>query len=385
MLLTDAKIRSLLPGSKDRYLADGGNLYLRIRTSGVKSWVVRKRIGQRVMVTTLGRYPTMSLRDARQKLRNLDPRAAAHALTVGGFLRSWFDDYIAQRYRKPHHVKGYLDRLEAEEPSLWTTKLRDVEHVLVYQALKRHVKGHGPIAANRLTSVLKTAFRFAVHAGYLSASPIAALSTAIVGGPDRARDRVLTDDEIRKLWFADAPHQALLRFLLITGQRIGETQAARWPDIRDGVWNIPADHTKSARAHWVPLPDLAQAIISSQNPNTRSVFGRTSSTAVQAWMKRWCARHGIDPPFTPHDLRRTFTTRLNDLGVAPHVVEKMLNHSMQGVMAVYNRAEYAKERKAAATTWADSLATLVSSAERQVAQLNANPETTTLPSNSVAS
>ena len=67
-------------------------------------------------------------------------------------------------------------------------------------------------------------------------------------------------------------------------------------------------------------------------------------TAVQAWTKRWCQRNEFEPPFTPHDIRRTVATRLNDAGIAPHIVEKMLNHHLQGVMRVYNKAQYEDER-----------------------------------------
>jgi integrase len=77
---------------------------------------------------------------------------------------------------------------------------------------------------------------------------------------------------------------------------------------------------------------------------------------VQSWLRRWCEREKIAAPaFTPHDLRRTAATRLNTLGVMPHVVEKILNHTMQGVMATYNRAEYERERIDAMQRWADEL------------------------------
>lgn len=176
MSLTDAQVRALKPEPRDRYVADGHNLYLRIRPSGSKSWVVRRRAGSRIVVTTLGRYPQLSLRGARERLAALDPKAALQSLALGEFLRLWFADDVRSRYRRPHHVSGYLDRLEATEAVLWATKLRDVEHVLVYHALKRYARSRGPIAANRLTSILKTALRYAVSAGYLTSSPIAALT-----------------------------------------------------------------------------------------------------------------------------------------------------------------------------------------------------------------
>jgi hypothetical protein len=72
-------------------------------------------------------------------------------------------------------------------------------------------------------------------------------------------------------------------------------------------------------------------------------------------LRRWCERERISTAFRPHDLRRTCATRLNTLGVLPHITEKILNHTMQGVMAVYNRAEYEAERVEAMQRWADEL------------------------------
>ena len=357
-----SEVRRVIAQGRDEYLSDGQNLYLRVRASGAASWVVRKKHGTRIVVTTLGQWKDghgMTLAEAREKSRSLDPKAAAHGLTLGTFLREWYREQVLGRYRRPHHVDGYLERLEADEAALWNTKLRDLEHLLVFQALKRYAKRRGPIAANRLTSIIKTALRYATQAGYLSASPVAGITADIIGGADRARARVLTDDEISKMWHTEAAHTPLLRFLLLTGQRIGEAQLATWEHIKDDTWTIPASHAKNARAHWVPIPPAAQAILDTQDKTRRRVFGITSNTAAQAWLKRWCAREKIEPAFTPHDLRRTFTTRLNDLGIAPHVVEKMLNHTMQGVMGVYNRAEYADERRDAAKKWADAVQAIV--------------------------
>ena len=91
---------------------------------------------------------------------------------------------------------------------------------------------------------------------------------------------------------------------------------------------------------------------------------------MQAYLKRWCLRNKIGEnnhetkhqgAFTPHDLRRTFATRLNELKVGPHIVEKILNHKMSGVMAVYNQADYQDERVAAMQLWADSLHNILNS------------------------
>jgi integrase len=76
-------------------------------------------------------------------------------------------------------------------------------------------------------------------------------------------------------------------------------------------------------------------------------------------MRRWCERGHIEPPFTAHDLRRTFSTRLNGLGVMPQVVEKLLNHVLEGVLAVYNLHEYALERAAALELWTKELERII--------------------------
>jgi integrase len=211
------------------------------------------------------------------------------------------------------------------------------------------------VAANRLLSILKTALRFARDAGYLEASPIEGLSPDLVGGRETSRKRVLTDEEIRRLWRAESQHAPLLRFLLLTGQRIGEAQRARWASVHGDRWIIPAEHAKNGRAHWVALPRQALELLRRLAGGRELVFGTATDTGVQAWVRRWCEREEIAPAFTPHDLRRTFATRAADLGVLPHIVEKTLNHTLLGVMAVYNHAEYETERAEAMQRWADEL------------------------------
>ncbi len=183
----------------------------------------------------------------------------------------------------------------------------------------------------------------------------------LVGGTETARERVLTDDEIRRLWHAESQHAPLLRFLLLTGQRIGEAQRATWAHVRGDRWHIPAEHSKNGRAHWVALSRQVLELLRSQDESRGLIFGTATDTGVQAWLRRWCEREKVAPAFTPHDLRRTCATRLADLGVMPHVIEKILNHTMQGVMAVYNRAGYETERTAAMQLWANDLDRIIAS------------------------
>lgn len=354
-MLRDIQTRSAKPGERDRWLADGGGLYLRIRTTGVKSWVVRRKRHGRTEVVTLGRYPGLTIAEAREKAAALDGHAPGR-LTFGELLDEWYADQIEPRYRRPRQVRQYLDRVA---PALRAQKLRDVGRADLRAFLKRYARERGPIGANRLLAILKQACDYAVEAGYLSGSPISGLSRKLVGGEEMPRDRVLTDDELRRLWRSESRHTPLLRFLLLTAQRIGEAQRAAREDLTGGRWDIPDN--KSKRPHWCALSRQGRALLDAQPRDRRFIFGNASNTAVQAWLKRWCEREQILPAFTPHDLRRTVATRMNELGVAPHVVEKILNHALQGVLRVYNQAEYEAERTEAMQRWADELEHLVES------------------------
>jgi len=349
-MLSDLRIRSLKSVPHDRWISDGNKLYLRVRATGARSWVLcrRKEDGGDL---TLGTWPGMSLAQARVKAGSFTGKVI-HDLTLGELLDEWYADMVLKKYRRPREVLAYFDRIEA---GVKATKLRDLERVTIRQALRRYAETRGPVGANRLLSILKTALRFAVDAGYLEISPLERLSSDLVGGVETSRDRVLSDDELRKLWPATSQHTPLLRFLLLTGQRIGEAQRATWSQVHGDRWHIPKEHSKNHRAHWVALSQQSLALLRGQDESRELVFGTATDTGVQAWLRRWCERERISPAFRPHDLRRTAATRLNSLGVMPHVVEKILNHTMQGVMAVYNRADYEAERTEAVQKWANEL------------------------------
>ena len=350
-MLSDRRIRALKPAPRDKWYCDGNGLYLRVRATGGRSWVMRRKRGGHVEVITVGAWPTLGLAQARLKAGALAGKDVS-TLTLGALLDTWHTDVVRKTYRRPREVRGYIERLD---PALKVTKLRNLERVEVRHALRRYAEERGPVAANRALSIVKTALRFAVDAGYLEISPLERLSSDLVGGVETSRDRVLSDDELRKLWPATSQHTPLLRFLLLTGQRIGEAQRATWSQVHGDRWHIPKEHSKNHRAHWVALSQQSLALLRGQDESRELVFGTATDTGVQAWLRRWCERERISPAFRPHDLRRTAATRLNSLGVMPHVVEKILNHTMQGVMAVYNRADYEAERTEAVQKWANEL------------------------------
>jgi len=166
-------------------------------------------------------------------------------------------------------------------------------------------------------------------------NPASEISTRVSGYSAKPRKRVLSDTEITMVMRSVHDNAPMLRFLLLTGLRISEAQQGH---LDGDYWTVPAELSKNGRAHWVWLTETAKRLLP---------LPKCTPTNIQAWLKRRCAKFDIEPAFTPHDLRRTFATRLHDASVPPHVLEKCLNHTMQGVMATYNQAEYRGERIAA--------------------------------------
>jgi integrase len=351
--LTDARIRALKPTARDRWVGDGRGLWLRVRTSGSKVFVLRKKHAGRARVLTLGEWPGYTLAEARARAAAEAPAAAG---TVARLAQEFYERRFAVRDRRAGNARVYRDRLILE---LGSTKLRAVTHARLAAIAKAYAKD-APVAANRFLAFVKQCFRFAVASGYLERSPAAELDRSVAGGRERARTRVLTDDEMRALWHAEGRYTPLLRFLLGTLARIGEAQRATWSHMKLTRWEIPAAHAKNRRAHWVHLSPQILHVVWDLPRDRDLVFEATSPTAVQAWLRRFCARQRLSPAFTPHDLRRTGATRLGELGVAPHVVATMLNHALSDAVGASFRAELEQERVDAFNRWGMELERVVS-------------------------
>ena len=375
--LTDSQVRAFKPRKqKDRWENDGNGLYMRVRPNGTKTWVLRRKVRGVTKKRTLGVYDDMSLRNARIEagvIRQKDkeqiekPQALDDSpTTFGELLEQYYNEHVKVNYVEPRRIKLYIDNCVPDD--IKNMVISDLDEygtrqfrVVIRKWLRDYGISRAPTAANKLLSIFKQATRYGTAIGYLTVDPLRELTKKLVGGIEKPRDRTLTDEEIKKLWFAESPHLPLLKFLLLTGQRIGEAQLANWTDIQSELWLIPAEHAKNKKAHWVPITEPIKELLNTLSRNRTKVFPTRSSRGVQASLKHWCEHEGIDPRFTPHDLRRTFVTELNELGVEPYVIEKLVNHSMKGVMAIYNKAEYAEGRIAAAKKWSDHVMDIVSS------------------------
>jgi integrase len=337
--LSDRLIRDSKPGATEKWISDGAGLYIRIRPNGTKTWFIRRKRAGKTTTETLGEFPGMNCAAARTALAKRSFTPTPDKITFGDLLDEWYSRRIEPKYRVVKNIKTYVERAKSE---FGGTAL----HRLTTQQLVKWLQAYAdktPVAANRCSSNLKLALNYAVQCGYINHNPLQTVTTKVIGGEEESRERVLTDDEIRAVWNSQ---QKILKFLLLTGLRISEAQHGH----QDGD-KFHIARTKNGDPHWVFLPDFAAEQL---EPFT------TSPTAVQSKLKRWCAKYEITP-FTPHDLRRTFATRLGDLGIEPYIIEKCLNHKMQGVMGIYNRAEYEQERIDAAEAWAAELQRIITS------------------------
>ena len=215
---------------------------------------------------------------------------------------------------------------------------------------------------------LRTFFGWAVANDLAAADPTAGVRRP---AKEAARDRVLSDDELRLFWNATGqlgnPFAPLFRLMLLSAQREGEVAGLRWSelDLTTQAWTIPGIRTKNRKPHIVPLSSAAFEIIGAvpRVDGQDLLFSRTGVTPSSGFSR---AKRRLDAlmttdndgseiePWVLHDLRRSATTAMARLGIAPHVADRVLNHqagTIRGVAAVYNRFEYLAERKAALEAW----------------------------------
>ncbi len=396
--LTTRTIDTLATPGARREVPDGllRGLYLVIQPSGARSWAVRYRNAAGTpRKHTLGTYPAIDLRSARELAQHAlievakgsDPAADRKSARTGAKVPSDRDivekvaDQFIERYAKANtkswaETKRILDR---EVVAHWRGRhLAAIGRADVHDLLDGVVDRGSPVMANRVLAALRKMCSWSVDRGIIAASPCDKIKAPTA---ERSRDRVLSDDELRGLWAAtDAigwPFGALVKILLLTGQRRDEVGKMRWSEIDlDGkLWILPKERSKNAQAHAVPLSGPVLAILAGL-PRIASakgqdyVFTVTGKTAVSGFSGAkeridalLAASHGEPvPAWVLHDLRRTAATGMARLGTALPVVERVLNHvsgSFGGIVGVYQKHGFADEKRHALTTWAAFVERLV--------------------------
>jgi integrase len=237
--------------------------------------------------------------------------------------------------------------------------------------------------------VSRAFFRFCVQKGYLSNSPIEAMKTP---SKVNSRARVLSDVELKSIWRAceqtagvgrvgiqsegnsiepnssrlPAHFATIVKLLILTGQRRGEIAALQTSWINENSITLPSAVTKNGREHTFPIGPLSQSLLSTRTANgSPYLFPARGKprTPFNGWGKSKAALDELSgvTDWTLHDLRRTFATRLAEMGVAPHVIERLLNHvtgTLSPIALVYNKARYLDEMRAAIDLWDTHISTL---------------------------
>jgi integrase len=222
---------------------------------------------------------------------------------------------------------------------------------------------------------------WAVARDMLTASPCAGVKPPT---PERARDRVLSDDELRLVWQTagkiGGPFGSLVQLLAVTGQRRNEVAEMQWSelDFEARLWTLPRERMKTGQPHQVPLSHAAIAILKStpRIGEGRFVLTTTGKTPSNGHSKGKRRLDALLPPDMPawrlHDLRRTTASGMARLGIDLPVIEKVLGHrsgSFAGIVGVYQRHDFADEMRRALETWGRHIEGLVTGKPAKILRL----------------
>jgi integrase len=351
-------------------------LALRVTPTGAKSWTVLYRHRARLRRITLGSVAIITLADARERARALlqDAREGTDPATEKQeSRRAQTIDDLAKRYivewAKPRKRSWKADDNLLRRKVLPTWRHRAIVDITRQdvRGLVRQVADAGaPIVANRVASLLSKMFAFALDCDLVSVSPAVRIQRP---GQEKARDRVLTEHELRALWSSfDALEPSMAAFYklrLLTAQRGGEVAAMRVQDvdIETGWWTIPSGVSKNKLAHRVPLNATAVALLKSLQPKQQRL-GSAPAVYLLAGARgkrqqSEAAATFTVPDFRGHDLRRTVASIMASGGIPRLTISKILNHVERSVTAVYDRHSYDAEKVAALTWWDVKLSTIL--------------------------
>jgi len=398
-ILTDRAIKTLKPGDTRQEIPDGGlpGLYLVLQTSGSKSFACRYRspVDGKPKKNTLGKYPALSLADARKAARSAmlavsegrDPGSEKIAARIASKTQSdlvgvLLDEFIERHIRRNVKLSTQVEFeriINRDIRPLWgSRKVTTITRRDVNDLLDRVVERGANTLANRLLALVRKFFNWMISRGVIEASPVVGVKPP---SPERSRDRILSDDEIRWLWAATNDKSAMntaVRLLLLTGQRRGEVSGMTWAelDLPNAIWTISAQNTKNGLTHTVPLSPILLSILESvlHTANSELVMTSTGKTPVSGWSKyksrldaKMLAIAKLEaeeadadadrisiPPWRLHDLRRTCASGMARLGQPVHAVEALLNHKsgvVSGIAAVYIRHDFHEEKCKAMRTW----------------------------------
>jgi integrase len=401
--LTNTVLEKLLkePLTKTVTQSDGLGLSIRSRPSETNkqnnlNWLYRYRVGDRTTspdTIVLGTYPDLSLAKARIKrdecrawlADNKDPKTelalaidkTIKPITVDEALNFWIDEYaIGKRTNALKHRQQFNKWLV---PELGHLPLASIQKPHWVAALRKRSKQY-PVAAGYVLRNLQQSLKFCAKRGYELDRSVFDIDFDDIDAKkqNKRSQRLVEDDSWQRLedlvkWLDTGnmmPYYRHLTLLLISfGCRTQEIRLAEAKEFNFNtmVWTVPAAHNKTRDKDQAkgqsgeikrPIPNALVPMLQSlcELSNDSYLLGELKSVeSVSGWGRNVYKLLGHQESWSLHDLRRTVATGLNDMGVAPHVVEALLGHSIQGVAGIYNRSQYLPEKLDALNKWQDRL------------------------------
>lgn len=349
---------------------------------GTVSFVVQRYHGRSTRVT-LGRWPWLKIKRAREDASTIIGdlyRAARYPSVVvpqigkltTNRLRDTFEEYCIKRYEPGHGVKRIKQIFSVDiEPHLGKNRfIRDIAKADIRAIIDAKQKT-APAMARTLYAICNPFFDYCVKQDIIAVSPMASLDKPRAG---KARDRYFTDAEILSYWRAAEtlgyPYGPFYQLALLTAQRneteVGEWQ---WSEISDGVWTIPSTRAKNKKEHLVHLSPFAMSIIDALPRKSKYLFTAPKGgmiTRFSSYKTTLDRLMGVGD-WTPHDHRRTMSTVMaGKLKIDSKIADRILNHVAKdaaGVQGVYQKYEFAEERKEAIFKWSDYVEQLISNSK----------------------
>jgi integrase len=331
---------------------------LMVTRSGIRRFVLQYRLHGRSERLTL--KPGLTLKEARREARKhlgevakgnsplgeRRKKTLASANTVAAIAAEYFRR-DGKKLRSANWQQGALRRLVF--PRFGARQISSIKRSEIVRLLDQIEDDNGPVMADAVLAILRKLFGWHASRSDDFNSPIV---RGIRKQHSRARDRVLSDDELRQIWRATEPRgvfNALVRYLLLTATR--RTEAARMTraEIKDSDWIIPASRMKAGTAHVVPLSGDARALLAAMPVigTGQFVFTNDGRRAIADLVKpkRDLDRRSGVTGWRLHDLRRTARSLMSRGGVTPDVAERCLAHAIGGVRGIYDRHAYFAEKQ----------------------------------------
>lgn len=381
MALSDTKLRSLngKPYSGPAEVTDADGLSARITPNGTIAFQFRYRWQNKPVRITLGRYPAMSLKEARVAvgemralyMKGVNPKTylvgSSGELTLQDCLDEWWNKYVTGLkentrilYKSVVYNTMYTqfkDVPVANIPvSLWVQFFDKQE-----QANKKK--------ARVLLLQLRSVMNWCISRQLIPSCEVLKLSVKNIGKKPDTGERVLTYNELAKIWLAlennkvFSSNKILHQMLLLWGARLSELRLSTPAEFNmdDLIWTTPAEHSKMGniirRPIFEQIQPYVERLLAMKNP---VMFpGQELDTAIDRsscnlYMRKLRSKIDI-PEWRTHDFRRTLVTNLSEEGILPHVTEKMLGHELGGVMAVYNKHDWLEEQRKGYELYADKI------------------------------